>query len=190
MIYFFPIIAAIIGFIFFKVTLQIILSKNSNSKWSLMKMLSKEKSKVAADIGQYVQNEFLDKAQIKQTIGSPELLMKIKPEVEKHVDVFLKEKLVKKFPMIGMLGGDEILDTIKQTLMNELEIILPSILVNYADGFVDKLQINQLIEQKVSAFPDEQLYHLLMPKLRSIQKGLPLLGAINGFLIGLFSILS
>ena len=189
MIYLFPIIAAIIGFVFFKIVLQIFLSKGSNSKWALISFIKNEKKKAALQLGTYVQKEFFNEEKIKTMMNNPALFQKIKPEVEKHVDYFLKEKLLKKWPMISMLGGDEMIATIHQTLMQELEVIIPSILSNYADGLLEKLQIDQMIQQKLDGFSDMQIYDVLISRIGKISKMIPMLGAASGFLIGLILLL-
>lgn len=189
MIYLFPIIAAIIGFVFFKIAIQIFLSKNSNSKWALISFIKHEKNKAALQLSEYVQKEFFNEEKLKSMMSNPALFQKIKPEVEKHVDVFLKEKLLKKWPMISMLGGDEMIATIHQTLMQELEVIIPSLLSNYADGLLEKLQIDQMIQQKLDSFSDMQIYDILISRIWKISKMIPMLGAAAGFLTGMILLL-
>lgn len=72
--------------------------------------------------------------QLEQEIAQPEYFEKIKPYIEKQVDDFLRVKLLKEMPVIGSLIGEQTILKLKLIFMDELQIIFPGAIAQYASG--------------------------------------------------------
>ena len=75
--------------------------------------------------------EFFGSAVLKETVSSPALFEKLKPEIESHVDLFLREKLKVHFPMLSMLVGEKTISQLKNAFMTELEGLFPTVMNSY-----------------------------------------------------------
>ncbi len=90
---------------------------------------------------------------IKEKLAGPESFEKIRPVVEEQIDDFLRNKLKSQMPMIAMFIGDKTIESLKKVFMTELERIFPMVIGQYANNFLQDLNLEQTVQQKISSVP-------------------------------------
>ncbi len=144
---------------------------------------------IAASIGKLVSTQLFSFDALQQKVTDPESFNKLKPEIEKHIDVFLREKLKETFPMLSMLIGDKTISQLKTAFLTELETLFPALMKSYVANLEKELNIEKEVSEKIAGFSiikiEEMVYTSAKKQLTKIQ----LLGAAVGFLTGLFHIL-
>lgn len=144
---------------------------------------------IAASIGKMVSTQLFSFDALQQKVTDPESFTKLKPEIEKHIDVFLREKLKETFPMLSMLIGDKTISQLKTAFLTELETLFPALMKSYVANLEKELNIEKEVSEKIAGFSiikiEEMVYTSAKKQLTKIQ----LLGAAVGFLTGLFHIL-
>jgi uncharacterized membrane protein YheB (UPF0754 family) len=149
----------------------------------------KNQMEIARKLGQVVSKELLSFAEIEAKVTSPENLQKLKPEIEKHIDVFLKEKLPKVFPVVSMFIGDKTINQLKDAFLTELEALFPVLMKNYMNQLEHDLDLEKIITEKVAGFSSEKLEDILNQITKKEFQFLEFVGGFFGLLIGLLQVL-
>ena len=117
----------------------------------------KNQQRIAEQLGKVVGKELLSFDEIEQKITNPENLQKLKPEIEAHIDNFLSNKLKDVFPMLSMFIGDKTINKLKEAFLKELETLFPVLIKNYIDKLKQDVDIEKIIEAKLSAVSSARL---------------------------------
>jgi uncharacterized membrane protein YheB (UPF0754 family) len=149
----------------------------------------KNQMEIARKLGQVVSNELLSFAEIEAKVTSPENLQKLKPEIEKHIDIFLREKLTKVFPVVSMFIGDKTINQLKDAFLTELETLFPVLMKNYMNQLEHDLDLEKIITEKVAGFSSEKLEDILDQITKKEFQFLEFVGGFFGLLIGLVQVL-
>ncbi|MDP4262087.1 MAG: DUF445 domain-containing protein [Bacteroidota bacterium] len=171
---FIPVISAIIGWAGSWVAGKIL----------LFKVIPKHRQGIAEKIGAIVSAEF-PFSSIEEKIMDPATIKKIMPLVEEHIDDFLRNKLKEKMPVISMFIGDKTINSLKEVFLKEIENIFPQVLKRFAGDLQSKLNIGELVTEKVKGIPAPQLENLFGPVLKYFR----FTGAATGFVIGLINMI-
>src|SRR5690606_18175708 len=129
-------------------------------------ILKANKANLASKAGIVVQEKFLDANLLKSKIEDPALLESIKPGLEKYINYFLEDKLVKKYPIITMIGGDEIVGKIKSNILDELDIVLPQLILKYANTLQEKIPVKEIVVREVMKISELKLQELVLQKTK------------------------
>lgn len=175
-LYFFPLIAAIMGWLFHLTFINYLFTKIIPSKMPA----------IAGMAGQYASDKVLNMDVIAAKITDPANLAEMKPFIESHIDTFLKVKLKEKMPAIAMFVGDKTLDVMKGNLMEEIDTLLPNLLQKYAGNLGEKINIEALLVKKINELP---VSDLLGKHLKKEKMLFQLFGALSGLAIGLVFLL-
>src|SRR6266540_872423 len=114
-------------------------------------ILPAKQSAIAVKTGKLVAEQFFSIHLIEEKITDPANLQKIMPAIEEHIDDFLRNKLKKQMPFIGVFIGNKTIDSLKKVFINELEILFPKIMSDYAANLANDLNIQTLVSQKIEA---------------------------------------
>jgi uncharacterized membrane protein YheB (UPF0754 family) len=175
-LYFFPVIAAFIGWIFNLIFINYLFGKIIPSKMPV----------IASAAGRYASDKLLNMDVIASKITDPASLAEMRPFIENHIDTFLKVKLKEKMPAIAMFVGEKTLDSMKASLMEEIDVLLPNLLEKYAGNLGQKINIETVLVNKINELP---VAELLNKNLRKEKMMFQLFGALSGLVIGLVLIL-
>lgn len=145
----------------------------------------KRQKQVAAQLGKMVAKELIHFDEIADKLKDPEGLKHLTPTIEKHLDHFLDVKLKEKLPIISMFVGSGTMDKIKEGMLEEIELLLPAIIHQYTDTLRQKIDIEQMVTEKVSNFSSEKLEDILQSVMKKEFRFIELIGAVLGFVIGL-----
>lgn len=149
----------------------------------------KRQQQFAAQLGKLVSSELLNFNDIAGKFKDPAQLQQLKPFIGQHIDHFLEHKLKEKMPVISMFVGAGTLEKIKEGLLEEIDIMLPQLIARYADGLAEKIDVQRMVTDKVSAFSSDKLEQILNDIMKKEFIFVEIIGAILGFLIGLIQIL-
>ena len=133
-------------------------------------------------------DEFLSFNDIEEKISHPENLDKLMPHVEGHIDSFLHNKLPVAFPMISMFIGEKTIGTLKTAFMEELKELFPQLMQRYAAELKSELDLEQIVQDKVSKFSSDKLETILYQIMSKEFRFVEILGGVLGFLIGLIQV--
>ena len=148
----------------------------------------KKQQQIAENLGRIVGQELLSFKDIESKITDPENIRSIYPLVENHIDNFLNHKLKESMPMIAMFIGEKTIEQFKGVFMDELKELLPELLKNYVGNLKSQLDLEKIVYEKVAAFSSDRLEDMLNKILTKEFRFVEIIGAILGFLIGLFQI--
>jgi uncharacterized membrane protein YheB (UPF0754 family) len=76
----------------------------------------------------------------------------------------------------------------KGELMAEVEESVPQVIDHYMGNLEERFNVEEIIQDKVSQLPSEKLESLLMKLLSKEFKFIEYIGAVVGFVIGLFQV--
>lgn len=186
-----PVISAFIGWVSNRVAIKMLFHPRHPKKIlgvTFHGIFPKRQQQFAEKLGKLVSTEFLSLGDIEQKISNPENLQKVMPMIETHVDDFLRNRLKNEMPVISMFIGDKTIDNLKKLFMQEIEILLPQVMKQYAANLKSELDLEQIVIQKVSKFSSDKLeevfYQIMSKELRFVK----IIGAVIGFIIGLIQI--
>ena len=186
-----PIISAFIGWVTNWVAIKMLFHPRQPKKIlgvTFHGIFPKRQQQLAEKLGKLVSAEFLSFDDIEQKISNPENLKKVMPMIETHVDDFLRNRLKDEMPVISMFIGDKTIDNLKKLFMQEIEILFPQVMKQYAANLKSELDLEQIVIQKVSKFSSDKLEEVLYQIMSKEFRFVEIIGAVIGFIIGLIQI--
>ncbi len=186
-----PIISAFIGWVTNWVAIKMLFHPRQPKKIlgvTFHGIFPKRQQQFAEKLGKLVSAEFLSFDDIEQKISNPENLKKVMPMIETHVDEFLRNRLKDEMPVISMFIGDKTIDNLKNIFMQEIEILFPQVMKQYAANLKSELDLEQIVIQKVSNFSSDKLEEVLYQIMSKEFRFVEIIGAVIGFIIGLIQI--
>ena len=187
-----PIISAFIGWIINRLAIKMLFHPRKPKKIlgiNFHGILPKRQPEIAEKIGQLVNREFLSLFDIEQKISNPENLKSVMPMIEEHVDDFLRIKLKSEMPVVSMFIGDKTITTMKTVFMQEIEILFPKVIKQFAGNMKSELDLEKIVAQKLKSFSSDKLESVIRKSLSKEFRIVEIIGAIAGFIIGLVQVL-
>lgn len=187
-----PVISAFIGWVTNWVAIKMLFHPREPRKFlgiTFQGIFPKRQQQFAEKLGRLVSNEFLSFADIEEKISSPENLKKVMPLIEQHIDEFLRHKLSDEMPVISMFIGDKTINKMKGAFMNELELIFPMLMKQFAGHLKTELDLEHIVINKVSNFSSDKLEALLYQIMSKEFRFVEIIGAVIGFIIGFVQII-
>ncbi|MCW3123079.1 MAG: hypothetical protein JWQ38_2571 [Flavipsychrobacter sp.] len=145
----------------------------------------KRQRQVAEQLGRIVAMELIHFDEIAGQLKDPAMLSQLTPTIEKHLDNFLQVKLKEKLPVIAMFVSNDMLESIKAGMLEEIALLLPEIIHQYTDSLSKKIDIEQMVTEKVSSFSSDKLEQILGAVMKKEFWFLEIVAAVLGLLIGL-----
>ncbi|NLR80497.1 DUF445 domain-containing protein [Chitinophaga eiseniae] len=190
MIFFLPLIAALIGWLLNSLATTLLFRPYQPVKIgfiTLQGVFPKRQAQLAAGIGAMVAGNFSFE-DIKRKLTDPEKIKKIIPLVETHLDAFLRERLPKAMPVLSMFIGDSIVNQIKSHLVAELDTLFPVLINQYLDNAEKDLDLEKMVTEKITAISAEELERTVHRLLPAVLRQFKWLGALTGFITGLIAL--
>lgn len=145
----------------------------------------KRQKQFAAKLGATIATELLHFSDIADQIKEPGQIAALMPGIETHIDTFLKHRLAEKIPVLTMFLSESMLQTIKEGLMEEIGAMLPDVMGQFADSLGQKIDVEQMVSEKVASFSTDRLEALLLAVMTKEFRFVELIGGVLGFIIGL-----
>ena len=148
----------------------------------------KNKKRIAERLGNVVQKDLINFNDIKDRLKDPEALKGFTDEIEVHVENAISERLSKN-PLLKSLIPEPIVHNVEHTIVMEIEQAMPKILDKSIEKIESKLNIEQIVRDKVNNFSDEKLEDMLLAITSKEFKFIEIIGGVLGFLIGVIQLL-
>ena len=148
----------------------------------------KRQAQFAQKLGALVATELLHFDEIAERLKDPEQLQALNPTIESHIDAFLRVRLKEKIPVVAMFIGDNTIGKLKEGMMDEINVLLPEIISQYAHGIGERIDIEKMVTEKVANFSSDKLENILQAIMKKEFRFVEILGGVVGFLIGLLQV--
>ena len=148
----------------------------------------KRQVQFAQKLGATVAGELIHFKDIAAQMSDPAAIAEIMPQLETQIDEFLAVRIKEKIPMLAMFLTDGTSAMIKAGLMEEMEIMLPKLIRDYAENLEKKINIEKMVSEKVAAFSSDKLEALLLSVMANELRFVEIIGGVLGFLIGLLQL--
>lgn len=146
----------------------------------------KRKKALASNLAMMVQDNLISHKDVAAVIDSPEFAATFKEMIQEGLETFVREKLVGIHPMVGMFLNDETMEKIRNLLAGQLDEVVPQLLKRGAAEVEDRFDVARLVREKVEGFSMDQLELLLVSIMQKEFRFIELVGAVLGFVIGIF----
>ena len=183
-----PFISAFIGWVTTWVAIKMLFHPRYPIRFlgiTFQGVFPKRQKQVAEKLGAVVANELIHFDEIADMLKDPGQLKNLTPTIEKHLDSFLHVKLKEKLPVISMFVGEGTLQKIKEGMLEEINLLLPEIISQYADSLSKRVDIEKMVTDKVANYSSDKLEEILQAVMKKEFWFLELVAAVLGFLIGL-----
>lgn len=121
----------------------------------------KNKPRIADKLGTVVQRDLINFTDIKDRLQDPDALNNFKEEIASRVDDALRDR-IEKSTLASILVPEQLIQSVHKTIVDEIEANLPTVIGSSIDKIEERLDIQQLVKNKVSNFSDEKLEQLLL----------------------------
>ncbi len=187
-----PIISAIIGWMINMLAIKMLFHPRKPKRIfgiTFQGILPKRQAEISEKIGKLVSQQFLSLIDIEQKISNPENLKSVMPMIEDHVDDFLRIKLKNEMPVVSMFIGDKTITSLKTVFMQEIQILFPQVIKQFAGNLIKEQDLEKIVVQKLKSFSSQKLETLINQSLSKELRFVEIIGAIAGFFIGLVLVL-
>ncbi len=191
LIYILPFISALIGWFTNYIAVKMLFRPRKKIQIgfiSIQGIFPKRQAILAERIGRLVADDLLSQEDIKEKMITNENISAIKQIIAEKIDDYLNNTFPQKYPITSMFFGSNRKKQIKIDLLEEVERVTPSVIGEYVQIIEDKINVDEIVRQKVESFPPNRLEDVLNSILKKEFKFIELIGAIIGFLIGVLQI--
>jgi len=186
-----PLISAFIGWFTNWIAIKMLFHPREPKKilgLTIQGIFPKRQTTLAANLGKLVSDEFLSFTDIEEKISNPSNLKKIMPMIDTHIEDFLRKKLPDEMPVISMFIGDKTINKLKAAFMNEIEILFPQVMKQFAGNLKTELDLEHIVIKKVAAFSSDKLEEILYQIMSKEFRFVEIIGAVIGFIIGVIQV--
>ena len=148
----------------------------------------KNKPRIAEKLGTLVQRDLINFSDIKGRLLDPDALNNFKEQIAFRVDNAIRDR-IEKSPLLDAIVPDQLIQSIHKTIVDEIEKNLPSVIGSSIDKIEEKLDIQELVRNKVANFSDEKLEQLLLDITSKEFTFIELIGGVLGFFIGIIQLI-
>ncbi len=146
----------------------------------------KRQQELALNLSMMIEDHLVSEKDVSAIINSPEFAVTFRAMLQDGLETFLREKLVSLHPMVGMLLNDEALEKVRGLLAKELDEVVPGLLAQGTKEVEKHFQVGRLVREKVEGFSMDELELLLFSIMKREFRFIELVGAVLGFVIGVF----
>ena len=186
-LYAFPIISALIGWITNYLAVKMLFHPKFPIKIlgvSIHGVFPKRQKQIAKKLGNLVANELFSisdlKVEVESMIATEETMDLIGKKIEKTI----RNKLVQNFPMLSMFLTDEMVEKVTNLFKAELQEFLIETAQGIGSKIEEKVSIEKIVREKVEAFSTDKLEEILYSIMKKEFRFIEITGAVLGFLIG------
>ncbi|MEM9831195.1 MAG: DUF445 family protein [Bacteroidota bacterium] len=186
-----PIIAALTGWVTNFIAIKMLFHPREKVKilfLELQGIFPKRQKKLAEKLGKIVSDELFSMEDVRKAITNPENLGDVHQVIDEKLDDFLQNRMMESMPMLYVFMSDDMRVKIKATLQQELELMLPELIGQFANKIEKEVDVERTVYEKVVSFSTDKLEEILYSIMRKEFKFIEILGGVLGFLIGLIQI--
>lgn len=186
-----PIIGAFIGWVTNWIAIKMLFHPRKPVKILFLTfhgIFPKNKPRIANKLGLVVQRDLINFGDIKNRLQDPDALNNFKEEIAIRVENAIRDR-VEKLGLLNAIVPDQLISSVHKTIIDEIERNLPTVIGSSIDKIEEKLDIQELVRNKVSNFSDEKLEQLLLDITAKEFTFIELIGGVLGFIIGIIQLL-
>lgn len=154
--------------------------------WTLQGIFPKRQKELAARLGELVENELISHEDIQKAVNDPKFISNFRNTLDDYLRDFLTRKLTRLHPMAAMFLSGDVLETIKNLFINEAEKHLPDILERISGQLENSLNFKEVVRTRVEQFSMDKLEEIMSSIMRREFRFIEVMGAVLGFVIGIF----
>ena len=186
-----PIIGAFIGWITNWLAIKMLFHPRKPVKFLFITfhgIFPKNKPRIADKLGTVVQRDLINFTDIKDRLQDPDALNNFKEEIASRVDDALRDR-IEKSTLASILVPEQLIQSVHKTIVDEIEANLPTVIGSSIDKIEERLDIQQLVKNKVSNFSDEKLEQLLLDITAKEFTFIEMIGGVLGLIIGIIQLI-
>lgn len=186
-----PLIGAFIGWITNWLAIKMLFRPRQPVKilgFTFQGIFPKNKPRIANKLGQIVQRDLINFTDIKDRLKDPDALKNFEDEIAQRVDMTIRER-IERSPILDVIVPDQLISNVHKTIVEEIGKNLPNVIDTSLTKIEQKLDIHQLVKNKVEAFSDEKLENLLLDITSKEFTFIEIIGGVLGLLIGVIQLL-
>ncbi|RYE22820.1 MAG: hypothetical protein EOP51_12310 [Sphingobacteriales bacterium] len=119
---------------------------------------------------------------------NPATLAELTPTIETHIDQFLRVKLLEKMPFLSTFLGESTLAKLKVGMMEEIELLLPEVMVQYINKTSAGDDASSLMQEKLQGVDVFQMANTIRVSLSAKITAMKWLVVCIGAIIGLLQL--
>ena len=192
LIYTLPFIGALIGWLTNYIAIKMLFHPKNEVRIFFIPVqgvFPKRQKALARKLGQVVSEELVSAqdvtAHLKEKATSEAVLNHIAMRLEEGIS----SRLPGAFPILAMLKSSDMADKIKNMLLEQMGSLNEELIDKLSGELEEELDVQKIVEEKVSAFSSDKLEDILISIMRREFKFVEMVGAVLGFLIGVAQIL-
>jgi len=192
LIYTLPFIGALIGWLTNYIAIKMLFHPKNEVRIFFIPVqgvFPKRQKALARKLGQVVSEELVSAqdvtAHLKEKATSEAVLNHIAMRLEEGIS----SRLPGAFPILAMLKSSDMADKIKNMLLDQMGSLNEELIDKLSGELEEELDVQKIVEEKVSAFSSDKLEGILFSIMRRELKFVEMVGAVLGFLIGVAQIL-
>lgn len=144
---------------------------------------------LAEKLGRLAAAEFTSRFDLESKVNDPANLQKVMPVIEQHVDEFLRVKLKAEIPMISMFIGDKTIATLKKVFLQEIEVLFPQIMKEFAGNIKNELNVQKMVAERIQGISMSAMEKQFDQQAGKQITAIRLAASLIGLLVGLVEIL-
>ncbi len=187
-----PIIGGVIGWFTNFVAVKMLFHPREPRKilfFTFQGVFPKRQREIASKLAKVVARELLGNDEIKERLADPKNIETITNTVEERLLEYLSTTFPEKYPWVNLLFGDYIRGDMKSELMHEIDTMAPVMIQRYVNSLDETMDVEKIVEEKVNNFSVDKLEALMMGILNRELKFIERIGAVIGFLVGVFQMI-
>jgi len=187
-----PFIAAAIGWLTNYMAIKMLFHPKEKVKvlmFEIQGIFPKRQDVLASKLAKVVAEELISFDDIKGRLGNTNNLASIKVVIDRKLDEYLNDKLPDRHPIIAMFMRQKTKDELKNEFIREIDGMIPLLINKYMDNLEKNLDLEAIVEEKVSKFSTDKLEDILNSILQQELRFIEIVGAVLGFFVGLVQLL-
>ena len=191
-IYTLPLIGALIGWLTNYIAIKMLFHPKNEIKiffFSLQGIFPKRQQALAEKLGQVVATELVSAQEVTAHLKEKATSEAVLDHISMRIEEGIASRLPRIFPMLAMLMSGEITNKLKKALLEQISSLNEELIDKLSRELEEELDVQAIVEEKVSAFSSDKLEEILFSIMRREFKFVEVVGAVLGFLIGLIQIL-
>ena len=191
-IYTLPLIGALIGWLTNYIAIKMLFHPKNEIKiffFSLQGIFPKRQQALAEKLGQVVSTELVSAQEVTAHLKEKATSEAVLDHISMRIEEGIASRLPRIFPMLAMLMSGEITNKLKKALLEQISSLNEELIDKLSRELEEELDVQAIVEEKVSAFSSDKLEEILFSIMRREFKLVEVVGAVLGFLIGLIQIL-
>ena len=191
-IYTLPLIGALIGWLTNYIAIKMLFHPKNEIKiffFSLQGIFPKRQQALAEKLGQVVSTELVSAQEVTAHLKEKATSEAVLDHISMRIEEGIASRLPRLFPMLAMLMSGEITNKLKRVMLEQISSLNEELIDKLSRELEEELDVQAIVEEKVSAFSSDKLEEMLFSIMRREFKFVEVVGAVLGFLIGLVQIL-